>query len=191
MRNRTELKAAAYSHSAKDMGYFLAYVLWFSDGSAYVGSCCGTYRLRLYNSIAEGRREGYTKNPLLVTGLKAFECSVTLRRATSLEEAREYEKKMYTDLTARNVTLRNCREFGHAGKWIQQDPETEARRLKTLRENGRTRGNFGEKLPDGRSRASIKAVLSRALSKGQELKKLKNLDPLLLAELLAELEHAQ
>lgn len=98
---------------------------------------------------------------------------------------------MYTDLTARNVMLRNCREFGHAGKWIQQDPETEARRLKTLRENGRTRRNFGEKLPDGRSRASIKAVLSRALSKGQELKKLKNLDPLLLAELLAELEHAQ
>lgn len=190
MRNRVSLSVAAKHHTVKDRTYYMAYVLWFSDGSAYVGSCCGTYRLRLYDAVASGRQESYTKNPLLVRALKTYECQVTYRVTATLEEARHFEKLMYTDLTERNIELRNCREFGHAGKWIQQDPETAARRLKTLKENGRTRKNFGEKLPDGRSRAAIKGVISRTLSKGQELRSLKNLDPALLEELIAELNNA-
>lgn len=133
----------------------------------------------------------YSKNPLLVSALKTFNCMVSVYKKDSLEEARHFEKKLYTDLELRGIELRNAREFGHAGRWVRQDPETRSRRLETLRNNGLQTKNFSEKLPDGRSRSSVKAVLSRALSNGQELKKLKNLDKKLLDELLVELQYAQ
>lgn len=184
------LQLAAKLRQRKDKTPY-AYVLKFEDGSQYIGSATGMYRLCYYASAAKGNYPSFNKNPLLMAALLTLECRADVLWCATLEEARLREKALWLERREQGVTLRNCREFGHSGRWIQQEEGARKRRMDAIHKNGHNSKMCSEKLPDGRSRATIKSVLSRALNKGQELKKLKNLDPKLLEELLSELKQVE
>lgn len=161
------LQTAARLRMAKDKTPY-AYVLKFEDASQYIGSATGMYRLRYYASAARGTYPSFKKNPLLVSALLTLECRVDVLWCTTLEEARLREKALWIERNEQGVTLRNCREFGHAGRWIQQEEGALKRRMDALRKNGQNSKMCSEKLPDGRNRATIKAVLSRAKPRSEQ-----------------------
>jgi len=169
-------------HLAADLKHYrdktpYAYILFFADGSVYVGSASGIYRMRYFRSVARGTYPSLKKNPLLINALKTLDCCVMIRWCSTLADARELEKESYKDMVANGVELRNSREFGWAGKWVRQDPQTRERRMQTLRENGRLTMQklHANKLPDGRSEISIKSTLMRVQRLGQTPRKLAEL----------------
>lgn len=186
MHNRLLLPDAARLKLRKDKTPY-AYILHFSDGTKYIGSASGIYRLCYYRSIAQGTYPSLTKNPLLVTALKTLLCHVSITWCTTLDEARAIEKQVWIEHQAQGTQLLNCREFGQAGKWVQQSASTYLKRIATLQANGRHSLTIDRKLPDGRSRKTIKAIISRAINFGKPLTSVKGLSPELFAELTAEI----
>lgn len=131
-------KAIESLGSTKDFNNPFVYVLYFQDGTAYVGSASGTYRLQKYFAIARGTSKAKC-GMLLWRALKSHgsSCVVQVQPTASIEEARGIEKDTYLWLTKEGIPLRNSREFGWSGRWVQQDPETQAKRLATIRTNGK------------------------------------------------------
>lgn len=186
--NRIPLEDAAYLRKANDRTP-LTYILWFSDGTAYVGSAVGIYRIRRYLGIARKTSLSITKNPLLISALITYDCLVSVFFKETITEARKNEILLYSDLELRGIELRNCREGGVAGKWVRQSPETHARRIAALTENGCNSSLCNApKMSNGKSRYAMKGVLSRTINKGQELRRMLELPQNELDELRRELE---
>lgn len=185
MDNKLLLPDAAQLKPHNDKTPF-AYKLLFSDGSCYVGSASGMYRLRRYKSIAQGTYPSVVKNPLLITALQTLLCHVELTWCASLEQAREVEKAWWLTANTAKVELLNCREWGHAGKWVKQDATTHLRRISALSRNGKLANANDVKLPDGRSRKVIKSIIVRAINLGKPLTSVKGLSNDLFNELTAE-----